>query len=230
MLQGRSDDAAAQYEQVRRLVVDADFAGSSGVAINMVPLVERFADAEIAQVLAGAVPAVAAGGAGVYGCGSTAVLLARLAVVRGDLDEAVDQFERALAVDLGTGARPAVVNDRIGLAGALLARAAPGDLRRAGPLLRGAMDEARRLSMPGPLRTGSSLLDRLAAATRAADPLTGREREIADLVARALTNREIAGRLVLSERTVESHVRNILAKLGAANRTEIATTTIGGTV
>jgi DNA-binding NarL/FixJ family response regulator len=69
-------------------------------------------------------------------------------------------------------------------------------------------------------------MDRLAAALRAADPLTGREREIADLVSAALTNRQIADRLVLSERTVESHVRNILAKLGLANRTEIAAVTL----
>lgn len=46
------------------------------------------------------------------------------------------------------------------------------------------------------------------------------------LVAGALTNRQIAERLVLSERTVESHVRKILAKLGLANRTEIATATL----
>ena len=53
--------------------------------------------------------------------------------------------------------------------------------------------------------------------------MTAREREIADLVAGALTNRQIADLLVLSERTVESHVRSVLAKLGAANRTELAT-------
>ena len=45
-------------------------------------------------------------------------------------------------------------------------------------------------------------------------------------VSAALTNRQIADRLVLSERTVESHVRNILAKLGVANRTEIAAVTL----
>jgi DNA-binding NarL/FixJ family response regulator len=46
---------------------------------------------------------------------------------------------------------------------------------------------------------------------------------VASLIALALSNRQIAERLVLSERTVESHVRNILAKLGFITRTEIAT-------
>jgi DNA-binding NarL/FixJ family response regulator len=155
------------------------------------------------------------------------VVLGRLAVVRGRLDEAVDRFEEALAVDGRTGARPAVVHDRVGLAGALLERGSPDDARRARVLLRQAMEEGRRLGMPGPVRTAASLAQRLATAERNADPLTEREREIAGLVAAALTNRQIAGRLVLSERTVESHVRNILAKLGLANRTEIATRTSG---
>ena len=46
---------------------------------------------------------------------------------------------------------------------------------------------------------------------------------MARLVAGAQSNRQIADRLVLSERTVESHVRNILTKLGFTTRTEIAT-------
>jgi predicted ATPase/DNA-binding CsgD family transcriptional regulator len=53
--------------------------------------------------------------------------------------------------------------------------------------------------------------------------LSAREREVALLVARGLTNREIAERLVLSERTVEAHVEHIRAKLGLRSRTQIAT-------
>jgi DNA-binding NarL/FixJ family response regulator len=54
---------------------------------------------------------------------------------------------------------------------------------------------------------------------RAKDPLTDRERKLAALVAQALTDREVASTLVLSERTVESHVRRILAKTGLTSRT-----------
>ena len=225
LLRDGRDAAAPHYEELRRRLVEPDFAASEGVSTNLVPLVEAFSDVATATLLADLIAphVIAAGGAGVYCCGSLAVLLGRLAVVRGRLDEAIAHFDEAIAVDTRTGARPAVVHDLIGLARALLDRAAPGDHQRAKSLLRQAMDEGRRLRMPGPVRTAASLAERLAGAERTADPLTGREREIAGLVATALTNRQIADRLVLSERTVESHVRNILAKLGAANRTEIAT-------
>ena len=54
------------------------------------------------------------------------------------------------------------------------------------------------------------------------DALTAREREIAGLVADGLTNHAIAERLVISDRTVESHIRNLTTKLGLANRTQVA--------
>jgi DNA-binding CsgD family transcriptional regulator len=44
--------------------------------------------------------------------------------------------------------------------------------------------------------------------------LTSREREIAGLVAEGLSNREIAGRLVISKRTVDAHIEHIYGKLG----------------
>src|SRR5439155_24264791 len=52
--------------------------------------------------------------------------------------------------------------------------------------------------------------------------LTDREREIAGLVARGASNPEIARSLFLSRKTIERHVSNVLAKLGARNRAEIA--------
>jgi DNA-binding CsgD family transcriptional regulator len=52
-------------------------------------------------------------------------------------------------------------------------------------------------------------------------PLSSRELEVADLVAKGLTNREIAQRLIISTRTVESHVDHIKAKLGFGRRARI---------
>jgi DNA-binding CsgD family transcriptional regulator len=54
------------------------------------------------------------------------------------------------------------------------------------------------------------------------DGLTAREREIAALVGRRCSNREIAATLTLAERTVETHVSNILNKLGVDSRGQIA--------
>lgn len=53
-------------------------------------------------------------------------------------------------------------------------------------------------------------------------PLSRRETEVAELVAKGLTNREIATKLFISERTVESHVEQIRNKLGFNSRTQIA--------
>jgi non-specific serine/threonine protein kinase len=52
--------------------------------------------------------------------------------------------------------------------------------------------------------------------------LTRREHQVADLMAEGLTNRQIAARLVIAERTVDTHVGRILAKLSCTNRTQAA--------
>jgi predicted ATPase/DNA-binding CsgD family transcriptional regulator len=54
------------------------------------------------------------------------------------------------------------------------------------------------------------------------DPLTKREREIAELVTQGLGNRQIAERLVLGKRTVDSHIEHIFSKLGFTSRAQIA--------
>jgi DNA-binding NarL/FixJ family response regulator len=65
---------------------------------------------------------------------------------------------------------------------------------------------------------------RVAAATTAAGagPLGTREAEVARLVADGLSNKQIGARLFISERTVDSHVRSILNKLGVGSRAQIA--------
>jgi LuxR family maltose regulon positive regulatory protein len=58
------------------------------------------------------------------------------------------------------------------------------------------------------------------AGSRLAEPLSSRELEVLALVAKGLTNREIAARLYLSLHTVKAHARSIYAKLGVSSRTQ----------
>ena len=58
-------------------------------------------------------------------------------------------------------------------------------------------------------------------------PLTRREHEVTELIAGGLTNRQIAERLFIAQRTVDTHVGHILAKLGCSNRSQAAVL-IGG--
>ncbi|WP_308199215.1 helix-turn-helix transcriptional regulator [Saccharothrix sp. S26] len=66
--------------------------------------------------------------------------------------------------------------------------------------------------------------DALAAVLRGGTPgaLTHREREVAAHLADGLTNKQLAALLHISERTAESHVQHILAKLGFTNRAQVA--------
>ena len=147
----------------------------------------------------------------------------------GDHDAAARSFQQAAEVARSIGARlPAAF--AIGSAGQALAAA--GDRTGAVALLR---EAERELHAYGSVRVRDELrrdLRKLGARSEPRGPaaagdsgveaLTKREREIADLVTDRRTNREIAAALFLSEKTVESHLRNIFIKLGAGSRVEVA--------
>jgi DNA-binding NarL/FixJ family response regulator len=96
----------------------------------------------------------------------------------------------------------------------------PGDWRLFAVLPGGSEETERSLETTnhaGPLRS----MPRDAALTR-------REQEVLPLVARGLSNRQIAKELSIGERTVEGHVANILSKWGLTTRTQIAAAAIAG--
>ncbi|SHG85290.1 response regulator [Streptoalloteichus hindustanus] len=74
-------------------------------------------------------------------------------------------------------------------------------------------------------RTTSALLSRLRRAQELADPLrelTDQERTVLELIGEGLTNRQIAERMFLAEKTVKNYVSHLLAKLGMQRRTQAA--------
>jgi non-specific serine/threonine protein kinase len=110
-----------------------------------------------------------------------------------------------------------------------------------GPAFEAAQDEGRAMTLeeaiayalergaapsppPAPDASRATAAAALPARNRlATTELSPRQREVAALVAQDLSNREIAARLVVTERTAENHVANIMSKLGCRSRAAIAT-------
>jgi DNA-binding CsgD family transcriptional regulator/tetratricopeptide (TPR) repeat protein len=155
------------------------------------------------------------------GChGGVARLLGVMAAATGDHDAADRHLTIAVAQERRIGSLGDAAVAQVDHAYALVDRAGPGDTERALVLADAAARSARAFGMAPVLERAEALSRRL---TGGRDhPLTVREREIAALVADGHPNRAIAERLFLSERTVETHVRNLLTKLGLANRTQVA--------
>jgi DNA-binding NarL/FixJ family response regulator len=72
-------------------------------------------------------------------------------------------------------------------------------------------------------RVAAKVMAEVGAPRQAASVLSQREREVLQLVAEGLSNKQIARSLTITERTVKFHVSSILNKLGAGNRTEAVT-------
>jgi len=131
-----------------------------------------------------------------------------IAAARGRHDLARRPLERAVELYFRCGAPFETAAARIELAESLTAldRHDEADVH-----LQRAREVLARLGATGILAT-------LQAARRDSDGLSPREREVLELVAEGLSNREIARRLVLSEHTVHRHVANLLNKLGVSSR------------
>ena len=84
-------------------------------------------------------------------------------------------------------------------------------------LARTCRDLLRRAGAPTPRTRGGVAVPPRLRALR----VTAREAEVLGLVAQGLTNAQVAERLFLSPRTVDTHVANLLAKTGAPSRTQL---------
>ena len=161
-----------------------------------------------------------AGDAVVY-LGPVELALGRGALALGRLDAAVDDLVVAVDRASEAGAAGFVAEAQYHLASALLARGGPGDRERAETAAREADQLARALGMVAYVDRTAALVAPLS--RPGTDTVVSRrEAEVARLVAEGLTNRQIADRLVISERTAQNHVQHILTKLGFSNRSQIA--------
>ena len=222
---GRRDEAATEYRRldpvgVWRLPTYLRLTGwtlrlRAAVALEVLPDV-----AELIQLLAPHRGLHAGGGLSYDGPVELAVGAGAAAL--GRLDAAEADLTAALHWSRTQHARPFLVEAAVDLAGVRARRAGPADLKAARTLLDEAEAIATELAMVAFTARVQRLRSVVGPAASAASPLSAREHEVAQLVARGLTNRRIAQTLVLSERTAENHVQHILTKLGLDNRTQIA--------
>jgi LuxR family transcriptional regulator, maltose regulon positive regulatory protein len=84
--------------------------------------------------------------------------------------------------------------------------------------LRSACEAFEALGAAGELARGREIEERIAATKKQRGPLTRRETEVLGLVARGMSDKEVAAKLSLSEHTVHRHVANILGKLSLPSR------------
>ena len=187
----------------------------------------RVDDAELyAQVSSEFATAMSRGG-GLLGASAARGATARAEVLlaRGEASLAATAAREAVSAAARAGARREECSARV-LAGRALA--ATGDAELAKAELRRAADDARRggaLALVGDAaRELRKLGTRIPGPNASAAPegaLTGRERDVADLVAQGRSNKQVAADLFLSEKTIESTLTRVYAKLGVRSRVEL---------
>jgi DNA-binding CsgD family transcriptional regulator len=151
------------------------------------------------------------------------------AVLCGDPEAARNYYEQALVATGKISFRPELALTHLRLAELLVEEANERVPLEAIAHLDIAIPEFRAMNMQPAMGCALSLSNRVAPPPvveplrgSAADRLTAREREVARLLADGLSNREIGEKLVLTEGTVEVHVKRILSKLGFRSRSQVA--------
>ena len=147
----------------------------------------------------------------------------RVALAVGAYDEAVEWGEHAVALAAAADRRIEVAEGEIVLSRARLARHRPGDSAAATRSLTDMVAEAERRGHRAPRRSATRELRPIGRRLQPAagvgwTGLSGREAEVARLVADGLGNRQVARALDLTEHTVRSHVSRVLAAFGVASR------------
>ena len=222
---GRRDEALAYYEQargsLRRVPRDARWMVTLVLLAQVSSQLEDRETAEICyRELLPFEDRFSASGGGTVAClGSVALFLGMAAMTLGRFDDSEGHLRRAIQRNTAVGARPWAARAELVMA-ELLQR--QGRARgQALDLAQRAARTATALGMRVLQTRAEAVIDDLTAA-KGLVLLSRREREVAALVARGLTNREIARTLFLSERTAENHVQHILTKLGFGARAQIA--------
>ena len=199
-----------------------------GESVSVAPLLALLVEVQLAEGrlpdadrTAGRLAALAASGRGPYLRAAAALARGRVCVATGTGDPRTC-LEDALHAFAAAQLPAELAQTRLELA-RLLAEAAPAV---AIAEARAALADFERLSAARQADQAGALLRTLGVPVRTGPKgvgaLTKRETEVLRLLAAGLSNPEIAGRLFITRKTVETHVGNLLAKLGLRNRAEAA--------
>lgn len=223
---GRLDEVGRLYQQCPpstwasppfvRIVLDA-----SGAVLAAAIGDSAGADAAYRRLLPHAALHVTAGAGATYTRGSVRYFLGVAASGSGRANIAVEHLRAAAAANTAAGLPPCTAESRCRLAEVLVERDHPGDHDEAAAAAAEVKVIADRIGMRLVAERADAVLAKLHLRA-GSGPLSPREREVADLVAEGLTNRQIAAALYIAERTAENHVQHILTKLGFNRRSQIA--------
>jgi ATP/maltotriose-dependent transcriptional regulator MalT len=220
-LEDRGDEAAARMRTLLERWQTREERHYSVSALRWAAtLFARRGDGPDVGACADALASIAAATGETEAVAALAHALGELALLNGDADGASRQFAQALELLAATSAP----NDRAETqVRAAVALTAAGKRHAAVDRLTDAYRTARKLGARPLASRAAEQLRALGEPVEARSAgLSRREVEVLRLAADGLTNREIATRLFLSKRTVDMHIRNLLAKLGCRSRVQAA--------